>query len=54
MGTLDIQVRPEADEQAILQLVYQKLEGLTGTDSISFDGQKNQAKSELTVSIIKL
>ncbi|KAI8647923.1 cation efflux family-domain-containing protein [Parasitella parasitica] len=49
VGTLEIRIRPEADEQAILQLVYQKLEGLTSSDLNSDDNNG----SELTVSILK-
>ncbi|KAL7327990.1 hypothetical protein PS15p_206335 [Mucor circinelloides] len=49
VGTIEIQVRPEADEQAVLQLVYQKLEGLTSNDVNSDD----HGGSELTVSILK-
>lgn len=49
VGTIEIQIRPEADEQSILQLVYQKLEGLTSTDLNSDDNNG----SELTVSILK-
>ncbi|CAO3650111.1 unnamed protein product [Mucor hiemalis] len=48
VGTIEIQVRPEADEQSILQFVYQKLEGLTISDPNS-----NENHSELTVSIVK-
>ncbi|KAI8095823.1 cation efflux family-domain-containing protein [Thamnidium elegans] len=44
VGTIEIQVRSDADEQAVLQLVYQKLEGLTSSDD---------NESELTVSIFK-
>ncbi|KAG2201554.1 hypothetical protein INT47_007431 [Mucor saturninus] len=44
VGTIEIRVRPEADEQAVLQFVYQKLEGLTSSDD---------NESELTVSIVK-
>ncbi|PHZ15355.1 uncharacterized protein RHIMIDRAFT_311419 [Rhizopus microsporus ATCC 52813] len=46
VGTIEIYIRPEADEQAILELVYQKLEGLTNSTA-----DNNQ--SELTVCIIK-
>lgn len=48
VGTIEIQVRPDADEQSVLQLVYQKLEGLTSSDSNS-----DENHSELTVSIVK-
>ncbi|ORX52058.1 cation efflux protein [Hesseltinella vesiculosa] len=51
VGTLEVYIRPDADEQAILQFVYQKLEGLTSV-SESYD-EKGQQRSELTVSIIK-
>ncbi|KAL9551461.1 hypothetical protein MBANPS3_004251 [Mucor bainieri] len=51
VGTIEIQVRPEADEQAVLQLVYQKLEGLTSTD-VNSDEHGNGG-SELTISILK-
>ncbi|KAI7871918.1 cation efflux protein [Spinellus fusiger] len=44
VGTLEVHIRPEADESSVLWMVHAALEGLTG------DGQK----SELTVSIIKL
>lgn len=50
VGTIEIQVVPEADEQRVLQLVYQKLEGLTS--STSTNGSTND-DSELTVSILK-
>ncbi|KAG1170700.1 hypothetical protein G6F70_007621 [Rhizopus microsporus] len=46
VGTIEIYIRPEADEQAVLELVYQKLEGLTNSTT-----DNNQ--SELTVCIIK-
>jgi hypothetical protein len=46
VGTIEIRIRPEADEQAVLQLVYQKLEGLTSNGS-------DDNESELTVSILK-
>ncbi|KAI9033573.1 cation efflux protein [Phycomyces nitens] len=45
VGTLEVQIRPEADESSVLWMVYEKLEGFTS--------EGNQ-KSELTVSIIKL
>ncbi|KAI9483336.1 MAG: cation efflux family-domain-containing protein [Benjaminiella poitrasii] len=48
VGTIEIQIRPEADDQAILQFVYQKLQGLTSND---LDSGNNG--SELTVSIVK-
>lgn len=48
VGTIEIQIRPEADEQSILQFVYQKLEGLTSSDTNS-----DETQSELTVSIVK-
>ncbi|KAI9314730.1 cation efflux family-domain-containing protein [Dichotomocladium elegans] len=51
VGTLEIQVRAEADEESVLQFVYQKLEGLTSTDP-KMDGS-GYPRSELTVSIIK-
>jgi Co/Zn/Cd efflux system component len=51
VGTLEVQVRPDADEQAVLQLVYQKLEGLTSNSSDNYDDDGQP--SELTVSIIK-
>ena len=44
-------MRPDADEQAVLQFVYQKLEGLTSVDTSEMDG--GHSGSELTVSIIK-
>ncbi|OAD02298.1 hypothetical protein MUCCIDRAFT_111668 [Mucor lusitanicus CBS 277.49] len=50
VGTIEIQVRPDADEQAILQLVYQKLEGLTSSD---VNSDEHGGGSELTVSILK-
>ncbi|KAG1405368.1 hypothetical protein G6F60_003675 [Rhizopus arrhizus] len=46
VGTIEIRVRPEADDQAILTRVYQKLEGLTNSTA-----DNNQ--SELTVSVVK-
>ncbi|KAG1456499.1 hypothetical protein G6F56_006816 [Rhizopus delemar] len=46
VGTIEVRVQPEADEQAILELIYQKLEGLTNNTADS-------SQSELTVSIIK-
>ncbi|CAO3594047.1 unnamed protein product [Absidia cylindrospora] len=50
VGTLEVQIRDDADEQAVLQFVYQKLEGLTS----SGDGYDDAGQpSELTVSIIK-
>lgn len=49
VGTIEVQVRPEADEQAVLQLVYQKLEGLTSSDVHADE----HGGSELTVSILK-
>ncbi|KAI9243496.1 cation efflux family-domain-containing protein [Phascolomyces articulosus] len=51
VGTLEIQVKPDADEQSVLQFVYQKLEGLTSVDATELDG--GHSGSELTVSIIK-
>ncbi|KAG0172373.1 hypothetical protein DFQ28_004750 [Apophysomyces sp. BC1034] len=47
VGTVEIRVRPEADEQAVLEFVYAKLENLT--TSRSADG----SSGELTVSILK-
>ncbi|KAI9305285.1 cation efflux family-domain-containing protein [Cunninghamella echinulata] len=55
VGTLEVHIRPDADDQAILQYVYQKLEGLT-TSSSSNSGDNyndNNQRSELTVSVIK-
>ncbi|CAO3606894.1 unnamed protein product [Cunninghamella echinulata] len=55
VGTLEVHIRPDADDQAILQYVYQKLEGLTASSS-SNSGDNyndNNQRSELTVSIIK-
>lgn len=49
VGTLEVQIRADADEQATLQHIYQKLEGLTSSD----DGQDTYVPSELTVSILK-
>ncbi|KAI7903948.1 cation efflux family-domain-containing protein [Cokeromyces recurvatus] len=49
VGTIEIQIKPEADDQAILRFVYQKLEGLT---SNNFETSGNNS-SELTVSIVK-
>lgn len=51
VGTLEVQIKGDADEHAVLQFVYQKLEGLTSSNSDVYDhtGQP----SELTVSIIK-
>ncbi|KAG2223366.1 hypothetical protein INT45_002861 [Circinella minor] len=51
VGTLEIQVKPDTDEQSLLQFVYQKLEGLTSVDTTELDG--GHSGSELTVSIIK-
>ncbi|KAG0182114.1 hypothetical protein DFQ28_007666 [Apophysomyces sp. BC1034] len=48
VGTIEIQLKSEADEQAALKFVYQKLEGLTSNAMVDGD------RSELTVSIIKL
>ncbi|KAI8990217.1 cation efflux family-domain-containing protein [Pilobolus umbonatus] len=48
VGTIEITVSPEADEQAVLQLIYQKLEGLTSSEIVS-----DISQSELTVSIKK-
>ncbi|KAF7721147.1 hypothetical protein EC973_005354 [Apophysomyces ossiformis] len=47
VGTLEVHVRPEADEQAVLEFVYSKLEDLTAPRSA--DG----LQGELTVSILK-
>ncbi|CDH61411.1 hypothetical protein RO3G_14888 [Lichtheimia corymbifera JMRC:FSU:9682] len=33
VGTIEVQVKPTADEESILQFVYQKLEGLTTADA---------------------
>ncbi|KAI8979632.1 cation efflux family-domain-containing protein [Mycotypha africana] len=44
VGTVEVHVKPEADEQSILQVVYQKLEGLTTSE---------EGQNELTVSIVK-
>lgn len=52
MGTVEVQVRPEADETSVLQFVYQKLEGLTSTDAADL-GSGQTTRSELTVSIVK-
>ncbi|ORZ12220.1 cation efflux family-domain-containing protein [Absidia repens] len=51
VGTLEVQIRADAEEQAVLQFIYQKLEGLTSSGGDGYDdvGQP----SELTVSIIK-
>ncbi|CAO3589686.1 unnamed protein product [Absidia cylindrospora] len=51
IGTLEVQTRADADEQVVLQFIYQKLEGLTSSGGDGYDdvGQP----SELTVSIIK-
>ncbi|KAF7732383.1 Two-component response regulator-like APRR1 [Apophysomyces ossiformis] len=48
VGTIEVQLRSEADEQATLRFIYQKLEGLTSNAMVDGD------RSELTVSIIKL
>ncbi|KAG1156549.1 hypothetical protein G6F36_014324 [Rhizopus arrhizus] len=46
VGTIEIRVRPEADDQALLTRVYQKLEGLTNS-------MADNHQSELTVSVVK-
>ncbi|CDS06866.1 hypothetical protein LRAMOSA09391 [Lichtheimia ramosa] len=53
VGTIEVQVKPTADEESILQFVYQKLEGLTTADAADVDNHSSYSKSELTVSIIK-
>ncbi|KAI8877769.1 hypothetical protein K501DRAFT_259808 [Backusella circina FSU 941] len=49
VGTIEIRVTPSSDEQTMLQLVYQKLQGLTSSDIVSEDANA----SELTVCIVK-
>ncbi|KAI7880314.1 hypothetical protein K492DRAFT_162754 [Lichtheimia hyalospora FSU 10163] len=53
VGTIEVQVKPTADEENILQFVYQKLEGLTAADATDVADHSSYSKSELTVSIIK-
>lgn len=53
VGTIEVQVKPTADEESILQFVYQKLEGLTTAEAADVDNHSSYSKSELTVSIIK-
>ncbi|CAO3639049.1 unnamed protein product [Cunninghamella blakesleeana] len=53
VGTLEVHIRPDADDQAILQYVYQKLEGLTSSSTVGDSFNENNQRSELTVSIIK-
>ncbi|KAI8059072.1 cation efflux family-domain-containing protein [Gilbertella persicaria] len=55
VGTIQVQIHPEADEQAVLQFVYQKLQGLTSNhvQTDDEDYYMNTPSSELTVSIVK-
>ncbi|KAI8394336.1 cation efflux family-domain-containing protein [Radiomyces spectabilis] len=52
IGTIEVVIKPEANEQTVLQFVYQKLEGIVGVH-LSDKESDNREPGELTISLVK-